>query len=207
MKWRGRWQLGMPLGILRPSCCQRTWGGGSQRAGSVFFKYNPREKKASVVFVTEFIIIIIIIIISPLSPRMFLVRPRAGRRDGFGNEIQSSSTFVRYFIISLLHLSVLCAGSFIFHMTGFLIIVGPLRWPMSDLKAIKHKTFCKTRKPLWSRRPCNASPGNYDNNSVAVGVSRSPWGVGCDGKRFTKVQGAGAGQGGVLGLTTHPLLS
>lgn len=78
-----------------------------------------------------------------------------------------------YFIISLLHLSVLYARSFIFHMTGFLIIVGPRRWPMSDLKAIKHKTFCKTRMPLWSWRPCNASPGNYDNNSVAVGVARS----------------------------------
>lgn len=84
-----------------------------------------------------------------------------------------------YFIISLLHLSVLYARSFIFHMTGFLIIVGPLRCPMSDLKAIKHKTFCKTRTPLWSWRPCNASPGNYDNNSVVVGVARSlVWGCG-----------------------------
>lgn len=78
-----------------------------------------------------------------------------------------------YFIISLLHLSVLYARSFIFHMTGFLIIAGPLFWPMSDLKAIKHKTFCKTRMPPCSQRPCNASPGNYDNNSVAVGVARS----------------------------------
>lgn len=80
-----------------------------------------------------------------------------------------------YFIISLLHLSVLYARSFIFHMTGFLIIVGPLHWPMSDLKAIKHKTFCKTRMPLCARRPCNACRGNYDNNSVAVGVARSLW--------------------------------
>lgn len=79
---------------------------------------------------------------------MFLVRPRVGRRDGFEHEIQSGSTFVMYFIISLLHLSVLYARSFIFHMTGFLIIVSPLRWPMSDLKAIKHQTFCKTWMPL-----------------------------------------------------------
>lgn len=100
-----------------------------------------------------------------------------------------------YFIISLLHLSVLYARSFIFHMTGFLIIVGPLRWPMSDLKAIKHKTFCKTRMPLCSWRPCNASRGNYDNNSVAVGVARSLW-----GRRGGKwVLRAGTGQGGLLG--------
>lgn len=52
-------------------------------------------------------------------------------------------------------------------MTGFLIIAGPLRWPMSDLKAIKHKTFCKTRMPLCTWRPCNASLANYDNNSEA----------------------------------------
>lgn len=33
--------------------------------------------------------------------------------------------------------------------------------------------------PLWLWRPCNASPGNYDNNSVAVGVARSlVWGWG-----------------------------
>lgn len=140
-----------------------------------------RGKKASVLFVTvrltEFIIIIII---SHFFSRVFLVQPRVGWRDrGFEHEIQSSSTFVMYFIISLLHLSVLYARSFIFHMTGFLIIVGPLRWPMSDLKAIKHKTFCKTRMPLWSWRPCNASLGNYDNNSVAVGVARSlVWGWG-----------------------------
>lgn len=37
-------------------------------------------------------------------------------------EIWSSPTFVMYFIISLLHLSVPFAGSFIFHMTGFLIM-------------------------------------------------------------------------------------
>lgn len=84
-----------------------------------------------------------------------------------------------YFIISLLHLSVLYARSFIFHMTGFLIIVGALRRPMSDLKAIKHKTFCKTRTPPWWPRPCNASLRNYDNNSVAAGLARSPvWGWG-----------------------------
>lgn len=57
---------------------------------------------------------------------MFLVQPRMGeRRDwegGSEHEIQSGTTFVTYFIISLLHLSVRYAGSFIFHMTGFLIM-------------------------------------------------------------------------------------
>lgn len=38
------------------------------------------------------------------------------------HEIQPGPTFVTYFIISLLHPSVRHAGSFIFHMTGFLIM-------------------------------------------------------------------------------------
>lgn len=70
-------------------------------------------------------------------------------------------------------------------MTGFLIIVGPLCWPTSDLKAIKHKTFCKTQMPY------SAFPGNYDNNSGMVGVARSLWmwgrGARGDGSKFTEV--------------------
>lgn len=56
---------------------------------------------------------------------------------------------------------------------------------MSDLKAIKHKTFCKTQMPY------SAFPGNYDNNSGVVGVARSLWrwgrGARGDGSKFTKV--------------------
>lgn len=79
--------------------------------------------------------------------------------------------------------------------------VGPLSWPRSDLKAIKHKTFCKTRMPPSS--PCAAFLRNYDNNSVAAGVAGSlMWGWGQWDWEFTKVLRAGSGQGGLLGLCT-----
>lgn len=102
-----------------------------------FFKYKPTKKKAYVLLVTqrlaEFIIIIFL---------FFLIFFFIGWG---GHEIQSGSTFVMYFIISSFLLSVQDARPFIFHMSGFLIFVGPLHWPTSDSKAIKHKTFCKTR--------------------------------------------------------------
>lgn len=94
------------------------------------------------------------------------------------HELQSGSTFAMDFIISSLLLSVQDMRPFIFHMSGFLIIVGPLYWPTSDLKAIKHKTFCKTRATLSLWRPRNASLGNYDNNSVAVREAGGPGGGG-----------------------------
>ncbi|XP_035467230.1 uncharacterized protein LOC118286692 isoform X2 [Scophthalmus maximus] len=40
MKWRGRWQLGMPLGIFRPSCCQKTWE-GEREGRECFFQCGP----------------------------------------------------------------------------------------------------------------------------------------------------------------------
>lgn len=130
-----------------------------------FFKYKPTKKKAYVLLVTqrlaEFIIIIFL---------FFLIFFFIGWG---GHEIQSGSTFVMYFIISSFLLSVQDARPFIFHMSGFLIFVGPLHWPTSDSKAIKHKTFCKTRATLSLWRPRNASLGNYDNNSAAVRVARA----------------------------------
>lgn len=89
-------------------------------------------------------------------------------------------------------------------MTGFLIIVGPLRWPMSDLKAIKHKTFCKTRMPLWS-----GGPAMPLWEIMIITQWRLEWpgrseGAGVNGERFTGVLCAGRGQGGLLGLATPP---
>lgn len=46
--------------------------------------------------------------------------------------------------------------------------VGSLRWPRSDLKVIKHQTFCKTQRPPCLWRSCNAVLGNYNNNSAVV---------------------------------------
>ncbi|KAJ8341557.1 hypothetical protein SKAU_G00338480 [Synaphobranchus kaupii] len=69
-------------------------------------------------------------------------------------------------------------------MSGFLITAAPLHRPACDLKAIKHKTFCKTRPAPSSPRPCDASPGNYDNNSAVVGGTGGPGPGG-------RVQGAG----------------
>lgn len=116
-----------------------------------------------------------------LFPHMFLVLPRVERWDrGWvwtWNTVQLHICHIFYYFPS----SPLSPVREVLHFSHdwFSYHVDPLHWPRSDLKAIKHKTFCKTRMPLWSWRPRNASPGNYDNNSVAVGVARSlVWGWG-----------------------------
>lgn len=117
---------------------------------------------------------------SPLSPHMVLVQQRVGWWDRgvwTWNTVQLHICHIFYYFPS----SPLSPVREVLHFSHdwFSYHVGPLSWPRSDLKAIKHKTFCKTRMLLWLWRPCNASPGNYDNNSVAVGVARSlVWGWG-----------------------------
>lgn len=121
-------------------------------------------------------------------------------------EIRSSPTFVMYFIISLLHLSVPFAGVLHFSHDWFSYHVGPLRWPRSDLKAIKHQTFCGTRRPACSWAPCAAFLGKYDNNSMAVGVAESPaWGRGCSWTGSSRRLG-GQGRVKVAFRVRRPLL-
>lgn len=102
-----------------------------ERDGWRFFQVQTvcGGEKAHVLFVTVRLAAFIIInIISSFLLICFWCSQGIGRQDeGFEHEIQLSSTFVMYFIISTPHLSVLYARPFIFHMSGFLIIVGPLR--------------------------------------------------------------------------------
>lgn len=130
IKWLGWWQLGKPLGISPLLSKSELRVEKSKKS----FRAQVSSESISITFCSLFCV---------------FVWRCVGRREGLSMTCSQALHSSCILLLPLPHLSVLWARSFIFHMAAFLITAAALRWPMSDLKAIKHKTFCKTPMPPW----------------------------------------------------------
>lgn len=152
IKRTGWQQCRMPLGICSVSCCQNTGQRVGEAVGGidwfVFQVQNNLVRNGRLSDVDHI----------PYNSTVFaglclLVSQcihEAVSMCGTWNTARVHTCHVFYY----LPLALLLAGHvapFIFHMTAFLSLRALMVGPAADLKAIKHKTFCKTRG--HSRQP------------------------------------------------------
>lgn len=155
IKRTGWQQCRMPLGICSVSCCQNTGQRVREAVGGidwfVFQVQNNLGRNTQLSDVDH----------TPYNSTAF-----AGFCLLVGQCIHEASVFVSVCgtwntanahicqVFYYLPLALLLAGHvapFIFHMTAFLSLRALMAGPVADLKAIKHRTFCKTRG--HSRQP------------------------------------------------------
>lgn len=150
IKRTGWQQCRMPLGICSVSCCQNTGQRVREAVGGidwiVFQVQNNLERNTQLSDVDY----------TPYNSRVFFP---AGLCLLAGQCTYEASVFVSVcgtwntarshicHVFYYLPLALLLAGHvapFIFHMTAFLSLRALMVGPAADLKAIKHRTFCKT---------------------------------------------------------------
>lgn len=145
IKWTGWQQCRMPLGICSMSCCQNTGQRAREAVGGIYsivFQVQNNLGRNTELLDLDYIYNNGLIAGLCLSVSVYM-RLQYLSVCGTWNAARSHICHIFYY----LPLALLLAGHvapFIFHMNAFLSLRALMAGPATDLKAIKHRTFCKT---------------------------------------------------------------